>query len=433
MRHRPNRTVASAFAALLLVAACGGDDDPATAGTQAVADPVAVSTTAPRAATPPSTQAEIATPPATLTPDFAWAFTSAGSPTAGDLELEFVGAHSLGDEAVSFDGYTGHAVTATPGPLDTTRSFTVTAWVNYAAPSEIAAAVSQLADTTGAFQLGVGENSQWWFMMKTEDRTGLDYASWVEGTATSPSSRWVHLVGVYDHEAGIIQLFVDGKLTGETPFTTPVAAIGPLTIGRAQFDANPGNFWPGAIADVATYQSALTAGQVAELHATTAPAGPPPAQPEPDPSTYADGALNGTWDYVLGPAEHELADVLVGEFGSTGTEEIGIRFGFDDHEWWQGFVVDGELQLEPGGVPAGSGGTFVVGGDEMIQSGSGAMSVYQWQLDGDQLSLTLLATCNTEHTPPLCIDNHDEIADVDPFVILVTEHTYTKSGDDPSY
>lgn len=433
MRHRTNRTLAVATAAMLLVAACGGDNDPATANTQPVDDQIAVSTTEESAATTSSVQIEGTTAPTTLMPDFAWELDGDGSPASGDLELDFLGAHTLAEEAVSFDGHTGHAITPAPGPLDTTTSFSVTAWVSYAAPSEIAAAVSQLAGVTGAFQLGIGENSQWWFMMKTVDQTGLDYAAWAEGVVTSPSNRWVHLAGVYDHEARVIRLFVDGELVGESPFTTPIAATGPMTIGRAQFDSTPGNFWPGAIADVGIYQAVLSASQIVELHMTTTPATPPPPLPEPDPSTYADGVLDGTWDYVLGSAEAELADALVSEFGLAGTEEIRIRFGFDGHEWWQGFVVDGELMREPGGVPMGDGGTFVIDGDEMLHTNRTGQAAYHWQLDGEQLTLTILATCNTEHTPPLCIDTREEIIEADPFVLLVTEHTYTKSGDDPSY
>jgi hypothetical protein len=432
MRHRTNRALTVATAVMLLVAACGGNDDPATANTQLVDDQIAVSTTEESDATTSSVQTEGATAPTTLMPDFAWELDGDGTAAAGGIELGFVGAYALGEEAVSFDGHTGHAITATPGPLDTTESFTVTAWVNYAAPSEIAAAVSQLADSTGAFQLGIGENSQWWFMMKIQDRTGLEYAAWAEGPMIKPANRWVHLAGVHDHEAGMIRLYVDGDLAGETPFTTPVAATGPMIIGRAQFDGTPGNFWPGAIADVAAYQTALTATQIGELHATTTPAGPPPPRPEPDPSTYADGLLNGTWDYVI-PNDSELFEFIVSDFQLTSPEELRMRIGFDDHEWWLGVIADGELQREPGGVPKGDGGTFVIDGDEMIHSNRGGTVTYQWQLDDDQLTLTLLATCNTEHSPPLCIDTREEVIAADPFVPLITEHTYTRSGDDPSY
>ena len=392
-----------------------------------------MSTIAEKVVTTSSVQTEAATTLSISAPDVAWKLDGDGTPAAGGIELEFVGAHALSEEAVSFDGHTGHAITSAPGPLDTTQSFSVTAWVNYAAPSEIAAAVSQLADTTGAFQLGIGENSQWWFMMKTEDRTGLDYAAWVEGVTADPSNRWVHLAGVHDDEADEIRLFVDGELVAETPFTTPVPAHGPLTVGRAQFDATPGNFWPGAIAEVGIYKSALSASQIAELHTTTAPTSPPPPLPEPDPSTYADGILNGTWDYVLGPAEAELADVLVSDFGLAGASEISVRFGFDDHEYWQSFVIDGELMLEPGGVPAGDGGTFVIEGDEIIFTNQWGQGISQWHLDGERLTMTVLAGCNTEHTPPLCIDDREQLIESDPFVTLVNEHTFTRSGDDPRY
>ncbi len=430
MLHRTHHPLAAVAGAMLLIAACSGNDDPATANAEVVGDQIMMNSAAESAVTTSSGETDGIAAPAKLTPDFVWKLDGDGTPAAGGLELEFVGAHALNDEAVSFDGHTGHAITSTPGPLDTTQSFTVTAWVNYAAPSEIAAAVSQLAVNTGAFQLGIGENSQWWFMMKTDDRTGIDYANWAEGAVSSPSNRWVHITGVHDHEAGRIRLFVDGELAAESPFTTPVQADGPMTIGRAQFDATPGNFWPGAIADVGVYQAVLPASQIADLYATTVPTAPPPPRPEPDPSTYADGILNGTWDFAIDPAD---VDFLISDLGLESVEDFRIRFGFDDSEWWQGFVVDGELLREPGGVPMGSGGTLVIDGDELRQLSQGWESVYQWELDGEQLTLAMLANCNTEHTPPLCVDTRDEIMDMDPFVILITEHTYTKSGDDPAH
>ena len=408
MRQRIHRPLAALAAAMSLIAACGTDDEPATTDSEVVNDQNSVSTIAETVVTTSSVQTEAATTLSMPASDFAWKFDGNGTPAAGGIELEFVGAHALSEEAVSFDGHTGHAITSTPGPLDTTQAFTVTAWVNYAAQSEIAAAVSQLADKPAAFQLGIGETSQWWFMMKTADQTGLDNAAWAEGTATSPSNRWVHLAGVHDPDEGAIRLFVDGQLAAETAFTTPVAANGPMTIGRAQFDATPGNFWPGAIAEVGIYQSPPS--RRARSPSCTPPrlrhASPPP-QPEPDPSTYADGILNGTWDYVLGPAEAELADVLVSDFGLAGAAEISVRFGFDDHECWQSFVIDGELMLEPGGVPAGDGGTFVIEGDEIIFTNQWGQGISQWHLDGEQLTMTVLASCNTEHTPPLCIDDRE--------------------------
>ncbi len=402
-----------ALSLLVIATACGGqvtEQGPANAPTSTVA-----ATTGTTGLSSPI-------------PDYSWELNGTGTATTGDLDVEFLGAFDATPGAVSFDGYTGHAVTTGPFALDTAASFTIAAWVNYAARSEIAAAVSQLAEVTGVFQLGVGEASQWWFMMKTEDRTGLDYAVWVDGPPAKPGGQWTHLVGVSDQGDGMLRLFLDGELAGEVPFDAPLGANGPLTIGRAQFDATPGNFWPGAIDLVQVFQRALDEDQVAELNAVNRPQDPPPAMPAPDPSTYAEGILTGTWDYVI-PAED--APILRDALGVPDAKELGIRIGFDGHTWWQGFVIDGELMLEPGGVPAGDGGTFLIDGSVMVQANAWGHGVLEWRLEDDQLSLAILEICNDE--TGVCLTDRNQILEADPFVFAVVEHTYVKSGDDGGY
>ncbi|MGI8829486.1 MAG: LamG domain-containing protein [Candidatus Limnocylindria bacterium] len=406
LRHASPAIIVS-LGLVLLAAGCG--TPPAT-------------TTAPPSDTPAASAAGLPDP------DFAWALNGDGSASAGGVDLEFSGAHELSDEAVSFDGFTGYGATPIPGPLDTTASFSVSAWVNYAdRTAAIAEAVAQLGEVTGLFNLGVADTGKWWLMMKTEDRTGLEYSVRVEGPQANPGKSWTHLVGIFDKEAGMLHLYVNGVAQAEVAFSAPLKANGPLAIGRSQFDSRPGNFWPGAIGDVALYQKALTAKQVAEAYRTTKPQSPPLAQPAPDPSTYANGILNGTWDYEVPP---EDAGFFLNDYGVT-ADEVVIRVGFDNHKWWQGVLFDGELFLE-NGVPEGDGGTFHIENGVLVQIGAHGKGrvAFQWALDGDRLTLTVVEECGVTPTGNICRDDRSQM---DPIMILVAEHTYTKSGDDPSY
>jgi hypothetical protein len=330
-----------------------------------------------------------------------------------------------------FDGHTGHGITTAPGPLDTTASFTVSAWVNYGAVSEIAAAVSQLGDVTGIFQLGIGEHAQWWFMMKTKDQSGLENSVWAEGPGTTPASEWTHLVGVSDQEAGVLRLYVDGKKEAETPFDAPLKAVGPMTIGRAQFDSNPGNFWPGSIDSAAAFQTALTDAQVTQLHDRTRPSQPPPPMPAPDPKTYANGILNGTWDFVL---DDEGAQLLLEDYADfvDSADEVTVRLGFDDHEFWEGVLFDGELILGPGGVPEGAVGTFVIDGNNLITTESEGDGVSTWTLADNRLTLELVEFCPVADPGQQC-ERADPLAPEWKLPITLFNHTFTKSSDDPSY
>lgn len=398
-----------------LVAACG----PAAAN-----EPTTTRSTASAVETTTTTEsADLAAPD----PDAGWAFNGDGKADTGGADLEFMGAHEVGSEAVAFDGHSGHAITSGPGPIDTTASFTVTAWVNYAAKTEIAAAVSQLADVTGIFQLGVGDHSQWWFMMKAEDQTGLDHSVWAEGPPTIPGGTWTHLVGVSDQTAGVIRLYLNGELTAETPFDAPLAGTGPLTVGRSQFDSSPANFWPGAIDSVAVYQTALTDDQISGLHERTKPTSSPPPRPEPDPSTYGNGILNGTWDYTLGEVDAQLLVENYADFVDS-ADEVSVRIGFDKHEWWQGVLFDGELILVEG-LPEGSDGTFLIDGDVVVLAESGGELVFIWTLDDEMLTLEMVESCSTETGERVCYDPGES----DPFQPILFDNSFTKSGDDPSY
>ena len=361
-------------------------------------------------------------------PVAAWNLDGDGTASVGDSALEFSGAYDFSDTAVALDGYTGNALTSAPGPIDTTASFSVSAWVNYAdRVSDISVAVSQLGDVTGLFGLGVGDAGQWMFGMKTEDRTGAQYGVGVVGTQAAPSKSWTHLVGIYDQHASMLYLYVNGVQQAEAAYTAPLKANGPLTIGRAQFDSHPGNFWPGAIGEVAVYQSALTAEQVAEIYQTTKPSSPPPPQPAPDPSTYANGILNGTWDYVV--VSEEDAQFFLNDYGVTTADEVRVRLGFNNHQWWETKVFDGE-PFFVNGVPEGSGGTFRVEDDRLIQTDGQWQVTYTWVLNGDQLTLTVVEECNVTPTGLNCRDDRSQM---DPIMIMIIEHTYTKSGDDGSY
>jgi len=388
------------IAVLLTVAACAPQDAPKSA---AAAAPAATPTSAP-VASPAPASSESPRPLAY------WHLNGDGKDSVGDSALEFSGLYALSDTAVSFDGHTGSASTAAPGPLDTTESFSVSAWVNYAHQAANSKAVSQLGKVRGLFGLGAVE-SKWVVLMISEDRPDGKGVS-AQGDLAVPGSNWTHLVGVFDREAGMLRLYVNGDKQGEAAFTTPLKAEGPLTIGRGQFDSHPGNFWPGAIGEVTVYQTALTAGQVADIYQTTKPTSPPPARPAPEPSTYGNGILNGTWDY---PADKPR-----------------IRLGFDNHEWWQGFVTDGKVWLVDG-VPEGSGGTFTIDGNKLTTSGDGWLTTYEWTLDGDRLTTTVVKECNVWGSDTVCYSSREEIQKADPGVISVTEHTWTKSGDDASY
>jgi hypothetical protein len=402
---------------VLMLPACEGGSGPSDGATATEAVP-AVGTSA------------TGTPP---TPLAAWSLHGDGHANVGGVDLEFDGGYTLTKRGAAFDGLTGSAVTEGAGPLDTTQSLTLSAWVSYTDRFvDVPMVVGQAGEQNLSIGFGIA-GSDWIFGTSDYDLPGADGGgALISGPAAVRSDDWVHLVGVSDREAGVISFYVDGALIDETTASEPFAAGGPLIVGGQDRDQVPSGApepggWAGAIRDVVAYQTALTADQITEIYETTKPDGPPPRW-RPDPATYADGVLDGTWDVVMDRKLAQLKDDLESDYGKS-IGEARIRLGFDGPRFWQGFVIDGDLWLVDG-YPEGDGGIARIDGDQVtIASGDGT-TTYRWHLAGDQLHLGFVKECDGQGGG--CRTRAD-VADTDPTVLLVMEHDFTKSGDDPSF
>ncbi|MFD6140282.1 LamG domain-containing protein [Promicromonospora sp. NPDC060271] len=96
--------------------------------------------------------------------------------------------------------------------------------------------------------------------------------------------KWTHLVGVYDHPAKQLRLYVDGALVGLQDGVTLSAAQRRMAIGRGQLRAANADYFTGAIDQVDTWMGALSAQKIAELAAQAGPTPQPAAQTEGDES-----------------------------------------------------------------------------------------------------------------------------------------------------
>jgi hypothetical protein len=374
----------------------------------------------------PGTTSSASTAGQLPTPLAAWSLRGTGEPSVGDVGLEFEGNYSLAPHGAAFDGVTGEAVTPAPGPLDTTRSLTLSAWVTYTDQlTDVPMAISQAGEQNLSVGLGIA-GAEWVFGTSDRDLPGSDGGgALVVGPEAARSNEWVHLVGVSDREAGVIRFYIDGKLIGQTAASAPFPADGPLVIGGG----GPGsaNGWGGAIDDVRVYQEPLSAEQVSELYRTSGPSGPAPRW-RLDPTTYANGVLDGTWDFVLGEQQEQLKKDLESEYGKS-IGRVAIRLGFDGQGFWEGPVIDGHL-WRVDGYPEGDRGIVRIEGDRLTILGGFGEATYRWSLDGDQLRIGFVKECDTSGGG---CRTRDEVDAGDPMVLLVMEHTFVKSGDDADY
>lgn len=157
-----------------------------------------------------------------------------------------------------FDGVGSYAQTAEP-VIDTTRDYTVSAWVTLdALPGNYATAVSQDGRAReNPFYLQYGQGS-FAFSMPGGVRA-LE-------PMTPELGRWYHLVGVRDHASNEVRLYVDGQRVAAIPAGTDGISTGPLSLGRAKFAGQKGDFWAGSIDEVRGFDQALGDAEIASLY-----------------------------------------------------------------------------------------------------------------------------------------------------------------------
>ncbi|MEU9623220.1 LamG-like jellyroll fold domain-containing protein [Streptomyces sp. NPDC048155] len=201
-----------------------------------------------------------------------------------------IGAGNL-DGGLELNGTTGYA--STPAvPVDTSTSFTVTAWAQAAStPTENAAVVGAEGSTQSPFTIrfvpdpkdpaGLGT---WEIALPDKDSTDATTRH-MANSEFSYVTDWSHLALVYDGFAKQARLYVNGVLQevvcgdgngesddsacedlmawGDNVLTTKAAKS--LQIGRTKIGSAGSEYFPGLIDDVWFFQGALTDSQVQQL------------------------------------------------------------------------------------------------------------------------------------------------------------------------
>ncbi|MEV4113265.1 LamG domain-containing protein [Nonomuraea sp. NPDC049695] len=187
------------------------------------------------------------------------------------------GVLGVSGQALELDGTDDYAAAGRP-MVDTAQSFTVSAWA-WLPPDKAArnmSVIGQAGVNHRGFELYHSSASGWVFMRADSDSSAATPIRAVQdpcgdGTVKCVGAglgEWSHLVGVYDKDAAVIQLYVNGKLRATRPFTTPWYAGGELTMGAAGpvgGSAAPVSFLRGRLDDLRLYDRVLSAGEVGQL------------------------------------------------------------------------------------------------------------------------------------------------------------------------
>ena len=191
--------------------------------------------------------------------------------TAGNAVSWTPDARYIGDSAASFNGDSDHSTaTGTVAGLDTTKSFSVAAWVRPTVlPTGNMTALGLDAGGTGddsAFYLGLRmsgtPSAPHWSVRVQDTSSSAGRAVGVGATAALDASgvgKWTYLVAVYDAGQKRVGLYVNGVLAGTVDrAATPWQATGPLTIGRGLWNGGTTDGWRGQIADVRVWNRVVT-------------------------------------------------------------------------------------------------------------------------------------------------------------------------------
>nr|WP_206327648.1 LamG domain-containing protein [Streptomyces sp. S3(2020)] len=161
------------------------------------------------------------------------------------------------DTSLLLDGSSGYG--ATDGAvLDTTKSYTVSAWVRLEDLSRTQMVLSQSGSAYySPFYVFYSSNG-YWSMMTTSADTASPTTSSISMAAPVAANTWTHVAFVYNATAKTMRLIVNGKWYVEKAAATAWASTGAFQVGRAFYAG--GNYFrvDGSVDEVRTWQRALT-------------------------------------------------------------------------------------------------------------------------------------------------------------------------------
>ncbi|HEX2314065.1 MAG TPA: sialidase family protein [Thermomonospora sp.] len=158
------------------------------------------------------------------------------------------------------------AAETTAPVVDTTRSFTVSAWANLETTARNHTVVSQDGTRKSGFLLKYEARTGRWQFTRPHSDSDEPGGATAESAQTVTPGTWTHLVGVYDAAAQKMRIYVNGTAGTEATVTTPWNATGNLAIGRCLWTGAESDFFPGTIDEVKLFDRALTPAEVTALY-----------------------------------------------------------------------------------------------------------------------------------------------------------------------
>ncbi|MFJ6673286.1 LamG domain-containing protein [Actinosynnema sp. NPDC091369] len=147
--------------------------------------------------------------------------------------------------------------------VDTSRSFSVSAWARLDKVGAYAALASQDGRTTSAFQLQATQDGHWALAMFARDENGGGPTHDRAVGSVVQQGVWTHLVGTYDADSDQMSLYVNGDLVATAAHANAWDhSTGRFHLGRALWSGSAVDFFPGALDDVEVHGRVLFATEI---------------------------------------------------------------------------------------------------------------------------------------------------------------------------
>ncbi|QUQ67857.1 Concanavalin A-like lectin/glucanases superfamily protein [Kutzneria sp. CA-103260] len=213
---------------------------------------------------------------ASASPADRWTLTEGSGTTAADTTaarpITLTAGTTWGTDPVhgkvlGLDGSGGYGTTGRPA-LNTTSSYSVSAWVKLNNTDNYSTIASQGGTNAASFYLQYNKQLNAWAFISPSGDSGNPASYATAQSSSPPALTWTNLVGVYNADDHSMTLYVDGQQAGKTTNPTPWASTGPFTIGAAKTANSTGDYVNGSVSDIQTYARALAPSEVASIHAT---------------------------------------------------------------------------------------------------------------------------------------------------------------------
>lgn len=274
--------------------------------------------------------------------------------------------------AAGFDGSTGYAATS-GAVVDTSGSFSVSAWVKLAAkPTDAVQIVTQRGTSCQGFGLYYSQYYDRWIFNRRTTDSGDAAIVRAQSETVPQTGVWTHLVGAYDAANHQLRLYVNGTVEGTQAYTaTAWAATGPLQIG-AGWCGSPRDFFDGSIDDVRLFNRALTGSQAAVLAAGSPQAVTADDGPHGHHATLHGNAFIDQSSYMLGTGALNLDGD--GDYADTAGPVVDTSQSFTVAGWvTSAGVPDHKVAVfsQAGAVNSG----FVLRFDPSVAGGAGGYQI----------------------------------------------------------